>query len=404
MKNSIKLVVLLALLSGCGRKAYIDEQVQYVQDQMRVLLANAGEPNGRNFPRSTREDGSLGTTNMYDWTSGFFPGSLWYIDELTGSDEWRRQAEAWTGSLDSLKTFTGTHDLGFMIYCSFGNGARLDDAKRAEYEQVIVTAAFALISRWSPDTGVIRSWNSFRGMDDTRFEYPVIIDNMMNLEMLFAASRITGDDTYRRIAVSHADSTLKNHFRGDWSTYHVVGYDPETGAVVGKRTWQGYADNSTWARGQAWAIYGFTMAYRETGDRRYMDAAVAAAEWYLERLPEDMVPYWDFGAGKEGFTPGERSYANEYPGTTDRDASAAAIVCSALFELSDLAERKDFRVKAVEMLKALGSPAYRAPVGDNGGFMIMHCTGALPLRSEIDAPLVYADYYYLEALARYAKD
>ncbi len=332
-------------------------------------------------------------------TSGFFPGTLWYLYELTGEERWLAQARKWTSALDSLKSFKGTHDLGFMIYCSFGNGMRLEPSK--EYGEVIVTAAEALASRWSPETKVIKSWNGFRGHDGTHFEYPVIIDNMMNLEMLFAASRITGDPKYRDIAVAHADATLKNHFREDWSTYHVVGYDPESGKVVGKRTWQGYSDNSTWARGQAWAIYGFTMAWRETDDDRYLTAAVEAADFYLARLPEDLVPVWDLDAGREGYVPAERSHASKYAGAEQRDASAAAIVCSALFELSEAAGRKDLLKKAEQMLRSLSSPAYRAAVGDNGGFMLMHCTGAIPLRSEIDRPLTYADYYYMEALTRY---
>jgi hypothetical protein len=397
MKKMIFLGAALAVLAGCSRTHY----VQHAEEQTRVLLANAGEPNGKNFPRSTRANGDFVGTNMYDWTSGFFPGTLWYLHELSGKEEWRAEAEQWTGALDSLKTWTGTHDLGFMIYCSFGNGARLDEAKRAEYEAVIVTAANSLITRWSPKTGVIKSWNSFRGHDGTRFAYPVIIDNMMNLEMLFAASRISGDPKYRDIAISHADTTLKNHFRDDWSTYHVVAYDPETGEVAGKRTWQGYSDNSTWARGQAWAIYGYTMAYRETRDERYLNAATKAADWYIAHLPEDMVPAWDFNAGQDGYTPDAGSYASKDAGTQYKDASAAALVSSALAELSEYAGRKDLYKKGKAMLDALNSPAYRAPVGANGGYLIMHCTGAMSLRSELDVPLCYADYYYVEALKRY---
>ncbi len=393
------LAIVMAVLSvsGCSRISY----VRYAEQQTQVLLKNAGEPNGENFPRSVRANGDFAGTNMYDWTSGFFPGTLWYLYDLTGEDGWRAEAEQWTGALDSLKTWTGTHDLGFMIYCSFGNGARLDADKKAEYEAVIVTAADALYTRWSPKTGVIKSWNGMRAHDGTRFEYPVIIDNMMNLEMLFAASRITGDSKYRDIAVAHADVTLKNHFRDDWSTYHVVAYDPETGEVVGKRTWQGYSDNSTWARGQAWAIYGYTMAYRETWDERYLNAAVKAADWYLAHLPEDLVPVWDFNAGQEGYTPDAGSYALKEAGTDKKDASAAALVCSALAELSEFSDRKDLYKKGKAMLKSLNSPAYRAPVGSNGGYMLMHCTGAMSLRSEIDVPLCYADYYYIEALKRY---
>jgi rhamnogalacturonyl hydrolase YesR len=383
---------------SCAGVRFVSENTRYAAEQTRVLLERAGRPDGTNFPRSVREDGSFVGTNMYDWTSGFFPGTLWYLYALTGDEQWHAQARQWTGALDSLKTFRGTHDLGFMIYCSFGNGELLDPSQ--EYRDVIVEAADALSTRWSPKTGVIKSWNGFRGWDDTRFEYPVIIDNMMNLEMLFAASRITGDQKYRDIALSHADTTLKNHLRDDFSSYHVVGYNPETGAVEGKRTWQGYSDNSTWARGQAWAVYGFTMAHRETGERRYLDAAVGAADWYLAHLPDDMVPAWDFNAGQEGYTPGARSHASRYAGVSNKDASAAAIVCSALFDLARQAGRPDYRRKAEAMLRSLASPEYRAAMGANGGFMLMHCTGAIPLRSEIDVPLVYADYYFMEALTK----
>lgn len=393
----LALFVVALVVSGCSRMGY----VRYAEEQTQVLLENAGEPNGLNFPRSIRANGDFVGTDMYDWTSGFFPGTLWYLYELSDNEKWRSEAELWTSALDSLKTWTGTHDLGFMIYCSFGNGARLDTAKKAEYETVIVTAADALATRWSPKTGVIKSWNGMRAHDGTRFEYPVIIDNMMNLEMLFAASRITGDTKYHDIAVSHADATLKNHLREDGSSYHVVAYDPETGEVAGKRTWQGYSDNSTWARGQAWAIYGFTMAYRETRDERYLNAAVKAADWFIAHLPEDLVPAWDFNAGEDGYTPAAGSHATKDAGVSYKDASAAALVCSALAELSEFSGRKDFYSRGKSMLKSLSSAAYRAPVGGNGGFMIMHCTGAMPLRSELDVPLCYADYYYIEALTRY---
>ncbi len=348
MRRSVVLAVLAGFaLAGCSRVGYIERQT-------KVLLSEVGEPDGKNFPRSEGE-----ATNMYDWTSGFFPGSLWYINELSNGG-WEERAREWTSALDSLKHYRGTHDLGFMIYCSHGHAAD------GRYDGVIVDAAEALSTRWSPRTGVIKSWNGFRSWDgEVRSEYPVIIDNMMNLELLFAASKVTGDPKYRDIAVSHADKTMENHFREDGSTYHVVCYDPQTGDVTGRKTWQGYSDNSTWARGQAWAIYGYTMCARESGATRYLDMAVKAADWYLAHLPQDMVPYWDFNVGQEGYIPAKRSYASEYDGRGLRDVSAAAITCSALFELSKLSGRRDFRVAAEQMLRTLWKE-YRAEEGTNG--------------------------------------
>jgi hypothetical protein len=287
-----------------------------------------------------------------------------------------------------------------MVYCSYGNAERLDP--HPEYRDLLVESAGSLATRFSDSTGVIKSWNGFRPWDESpRFEYPVIIDNMMNLELLFYASTVTGDSKYRDIAVRHADATLKNHFREDGSSYHVVGYDPSTGAVLGGKTAQGYSDNSMWARGQAWGIYGFTMVYRETGEERFRDMAIKATDVYLKGLPEDLIPLWDFNAGQPGFTPGERSRAAEFPGAELRDASAGAIVCSALFELGRLADRPDYIDAAIRMLHSLASPAYRAPLGDNADFLIEHCVGSIPHGFEVDKPIVYADYYFLEALTRY---
>lgn len=401
LKLSCLFLMLLFLISGCSneKEKFIKENTDFAVAQTDNMLHALGQPNGENYPRSMKDNGELVVTGMYDWTPGFFPGSLWYLYELTGDAKWKVEAEKWTGSLEPLKTFTGHHDLGFMMYCSYGNAERL--AAKPEYKDILIESANSLSTRFSEKTQTIKSWNSFSTWDDSfKSSYPVIIDNMMNLEMLFYASKVTGDKRYYNIAVAHSDATLKNQFREDSGTYHVVSYDTITGQAVNKATAQGFSDNSTWARGQAWAIYGFTMVYRETQDKRYLDAATKAADYYLKNLPEDLVPVWDFNVGESGYLPGNRSYAVEFQEKL-KDASAGAIVCSALFELGELSGNKTYTDNAVKMLYSLASPAYRASLGSNADFLLMHCVGSIPHRFEIDKPLVYADYYFLEALVRY---
>lgn len=397
-------VAILMLLTACSDKQkeeFIKENTGFSVTQTEKMLEQVGAPTGKNYPRTMRNDSTLAVTGMYEWTSGFFPGSLWYLYELTGEDKWKVEAEKWTASLEPLKTFTGHHDLGFMMYCSYGNAERL--ASKPEYKDILMESANSLSTRFDEQTGVIKSWNRFKPWNDSiTYDYPVIIDNMMNLEMLFYASKISGDKKYYDIAVKHADATLKNQFREDFSTYHVVSYDTISPNVVSKNTAQGFSDNSTWSRGQAWAIYGFTMTYRETKDEKYLDAAIKATDHFLSNLPEDLIPLWDFNVGMDGYTPGQRSYAAEFQEKL-RDASAGAIVCSALFELGELSNNKTYTEKAIKMLHSLASPAYRAPLGKNADFLIMHCVGSIPHKSEIDKPLVYADYYFLEALLRYKK-
>ncbi len=393
-----------ALLCGGAKKsdknAFVDENTSFAAAQTRLMLSSLGEPTGRNFPRRTSDKGQMQTTGMNDWTSGFFPGSLWYLYELTGDKAWKESAEKWTMSLEPVKTNKGTHDIGFMMYCSFGNAERL--APNPEYVDILVESANSLCTRYNPAAKVIKSWNGGTSWDGNRWEFPVIIDNMMNLELLFYASKVTGDSKYRDIAVSHANTTLKNHLRPDFSSYHVVNYDEKTGAVLNSQTCQGYSDNSTWSRGQAWAVYGYTVMYRETKDPAYLEAAKKTAKYFIDHLPKDMVPYWDFNIGMAGYVPGKNSYAAKSEELVrSRDASASAVVCSALFELADLAKQPYYRKVAVKILESLSSPAYRAKPGEYGNFIIMHSTGSVPHRAEIDVALVYADYYYLEALARY---
>jgi len=318
-----------------------------------------------------------------EWTSGFFPGSLWYIYELTEDEKWKIPAEKHTEALDTIQYLTNTHDVGFMINCSYGNGLRLTGNKA--YEKVIVQAAKSLITRYKPGAGIIQSWNANPKKD---WKCPVIIDNMMNLELLFNATQISGDSTFYRIAVSHADQTIKNHYRPDYGTWHVVDYDPEKGTIRHKNTAQGYSDESTWSRGQSWGIYGFVMCYRETNDPKYLHQAEKALEFVANHphYPADGVPYWDYDAP-------------DIPNTY-RDASAAAILASALYEISTYSTTKDYKAWADHILKTLAGTDYRAKVGENGYFLLMHSVGSLPANSEVDVPLNYADYYFLEALKR----
>jgi len=290
--------------------------------------------------------------------------------------------------IDSVKYLTWHHDVGFMINCSFGNAYRI--TKNEAYKEVMIKAAESLSTRFRPAAGVTQSWNVDRGWQSTRgWECPVIIDNMMNLELLFKVTEFSGDSSYYKMAVSHADKTMKNHFRPDYSSYHVVDYDPETGEVRKKNTAQGYAHESAWARGQAWAIYGYTVCYRYTKDPKYLQQSEGIAEFIFSHpnMPEDLVPYWDFNAPEIPYEP--------------RDASAAAIIASALYELSAYSENgREYQQTADKIVESLSSPTYRAAIGTNSYFLLMHSVGSIPHGQEIDVPLNYADYYFLEALYR----
>jgi len=379
------------------KEAFAKAKAQY--SFMLEKAKNPAKP-----PRTTKPDGSLFfSPDIYDWTSGFFAGDLWYTYEATKDETIKKEAIKFTEALDSLKWFTGHHDLGFMLYCSYGNAYRLTHDEK--YKAVLVKGAKSLASRFNPITGTIKSWNQRTSWDGkTVWNFPVIIDNMMNLELLFFASKVTGDTMYRHIAVTHALTTMKNHIRQNNSTYHVVNYDTLTGKVLNQETFQGYANNSTWARGQAWGIYGYTMTYKETGDKRFLETAQRLADFYITntRLPKDKVPYWDFNVNQPGYKPLFKYDAQKYA-NIPRDASAAAIVASALIDLSKFSGKKgiDYKQAAIEMLQSLSSNSYTAEIGTNNNFVLKHCTGSLPHGSEIDVPLVYADYYYLEALMRY---
>ncbi|MGN6180708.1 MAG: glycoside hydrolase family 88 protein [Mucilaginibacter sp.] len=354
------------------------------ENQAEVMLSAIGQAKASGAtgvsPRTLTADGNLLLVPARDWCSGFFPGELWYLYEYTGDNKWLNAAKTFTTPIEEQKTNGGTHDMGFKIYCSVGNAYRL--TKDPHYKDVIIEAAKTLSTRFNPKVGCIKSW------DNKEWQFPVIIDNMMNLELLFEATKLSGDSSFYKIAVSHANTTMKNHFRADYSSYHVVSYDPETGAVLKKQTYQGYADGSAWARGQSWALYGYTMCYRETKNKAYLHQAENIAKFILNNpnLPKDLIPYWDYNS----------------PGIPDepRDASAGAVMASALYELSTYsANGKLYRSKANLVVKNL-TEHYAAMPGTNKGFILLHSTGSKPSNTEIDMPLSYADYYYLEALLR----
>lgn len=393
-------VLVLIACSGEESTETVKRGFERAEEQLSNQLQAV--PQTTDYPRTIGKDGNLRVTHKNDWTEGFYPGCLWYVYEYTNKDNWKEAAIRWTEALEPLKKLTNHHDIGFLMYCSFGNAYRLTGNEA--YKDVLVEAARSLCTRFSEKTGSIKSWNyrkSWNGRDE--WFYPVIIDNMMNLELLYFATKVTGDSIYAQIANRHAETTAKNQFREDYSNYHVVNYDEETGEVLNQATCQGFSDNSAWARGQAWAIYGYTMAYRETHRKDFLEMAVHTADFWLNypNLPEDGVPYWDFNAGQEGYVP-DWNYDPQKFKVMPRDASAAAIAASAFLELADyVADGEKYSAAAGHILKSLTSPAYLAEPGTNCNFILMHSVGSIPHGEEIDVPLIYADYYYLEALMRY---
>lgn len=396
MKALFKLCPLLfaatVVTSAAGSPAsdFINENVAHAANQYRGHLDTIDSIGHFVNPRTTLPDGSIWYVPVDDWCSGFFPGSLWYLGELTGDQDWSRRAADYTETLDSAQYLTWHHDVGFIIGSSYLNGYRLGG--KEQYADVVVNAARSLATRFRPGAGVIQSWNVDKGWQSERgWACPVIIDNMMNLEIMFEATRLTGDSTFYDIAVSHANTTMAHHFRPDFSCYHVVDYDPATGDVRHRQTAQGYADESSWARGQAWALYGYTMCYRYTGDPNYIYQAIKVCDMIFNTpsMPDDLVPYWDYNAPNIPSEP--------------RDASAAACTASALYELSTYLPGRGYKELADKVVASLSSPAYRAATGENNHFLLMHSVGSIPHGHEIDVPINYADYYYLEALLRKKK-
>jgi len=387
------LCLVLISFSSCNHTKKTDSKLSEAENQLDLLVKSVDNNFNGKFnpatdtlvafaPRSINSDKSLRLVKSKDWCSGFFAGCLWEMYEITGDKKWEESALRFTLPIENQKFNGGTHDMGFKIMPSFGKAYQFTDD--TTYRNILIQAAKTLCTRFNPTVGCIKSW------DTNKWKYPVIIDNMMNLELLFWATQQTGDSVYYNIAVTHAKTTMKNHFRKDYSSYHVVDYDPETGNVIQKNTHQGYADESSWARGQGWALYGFTMVYRETHNKIFLEQAKNVASYILNfpGMPEDLIPYWDY-------------MAPDIP-NAPRDASAAAVTASALYELSSYVQNTDKAIylKAANKIMNSLSTKYSSAPGTNYGFILDHSTGHKPGNSEIDVPIIYSDYYYLEALIR----
>lgn len=379
----LSLIIGASHMQGQSLKNIVDQALTFSEKQY-LLMAQKYEDEDGMLPRSF-ENGKDVKSDSRWWCSGFFPGSLWYIYENSKNPLILKYAKLYTDRIEREKFTTDNHDVGFMIYCSFGNGYRL--TKNNHYKEVMLTAAKSLSTRYNPKVGLIRSWD----FNKDKWQYPVIIDNMMNLELLLWASANSDNPKFKEIALSHADKTIEYHFRPDNSSYHVVSYDTITGVPHIKQTHQGYSDESSWSRGQAWGLYGYTYLYRETKDERYLDQAKKIATYMINHphMPKDYIPYWDFDAP-------------DIPNTL-RDVSAATIMASALIDLSKFVDQKtskEYKNVVEKQIRTLSTPEYTAKLGENGDFILKHSVGALLLNSEIDVPLTYADYYYLEALTK----
>lgn len=392
-RGVIVLLVTMAAVVSCNRKESMEDLTARVFERAAVQMAamdvaldsaSALNPDKAIYPRSINKDGSLMTSHYKWWCSGFYPGSLWYVYEYTGDERYKELALKYQAGLEPLRFRKDDHDIGFQLMCSYGNCLRLTGNQ--ECVPVLIDGANSLATRYDPEVGCTRSW-SFG-----KWSFPVIIDNMMNMELLLKATEMGGDEHLKNVAIAHARTTMKNHFRDDKSCFHLVDYDPETGAVVGKQTVQGYADNSAWARGQAWAIYAYPMIYRFTNDQEMLDHAIAIAEYLLPRVPVDGIPYWDYDAP-------------DIPEDV-RDASAAAVMACGLIELStyvDAEKAARYLAVAEKSLRTLASDEYLAAEGELYGFLLKHSTGNKNRDQEVDVPLTYADYYFLEALMRWQK-
>ncbi|RQO77102.1 glucuronyl hydrolase [Pedobacter sp. KBW01] len=396
MKKAFCLIVLATtlLLNGYAAPVQNDPPASWLKKTTDIIAFQLNKASqtykpGQN-PRSVNPNGTVRIAGLTDWTTGFFPGSLWYGYELTGDQNLADEAKKFTLALDSIRNITNTHDLGFMLYCSYGNAFRLTGDKA--YLPVLADGAKHLAARFNPKVGVIRSW------DFAWWHYPVIIDNMMNLEYLYWGAKTFNSPNYAAIANAHATTTMKNHYRKDFSSYHVVDYDAATGKVLKKATHQGLTDESAWARGQAWGLYGYTMCYKNSKNPAFLTQAENIAKFIMNHpsLQKDKIPAWDLDV--------HNADDLDTDGAAPRDASAAAVIASALLDLStQVKDGQKYFNYAEDILKTLSSDAYLAKPGENQYFILKHSVGAFLYNSEIDTPLDYADYYYLEALNRYKK-
>lgn len=404
--NRLFFAFLIFLLVSCEEQKLIEKGFARAAEQYQLMYEST--PPGM-YPRTVNNSGEtrfIGAEPLKsgaNWTNGFYPGILWMLYAHTGDLAWKVKAEKVTRALEVQKDQIYHHDIGFIIMSSFGKAYEYSSSEY--YRNIIIHSAESQLTRFSEITGTTRSWDKWTSRGGTyTTEYPVIIDNLMNLDLLFKAYELTGDDKFLKPALSHADKTMANHIREDGSAYHLVAYDPETGEVDARKTSQGFSDSSAWSRGQAWAIYGFTMCYRFTRNPDYLATAMKAADFFInhKNLPEDFIPYWDFNIGE--FSDYEWAYDPARFDEEPRDASAAAATASALLELKDYVDdpvkSREYRDAAVKMLKSLATPEYMAEKGQNNYFLLKHSVASVPHDSSIDKPEAYADYYFLEALLK----
>lgn len=387
-QTSLLLFLLFFTAISLNAQVHLNKEIKYCANQARKTLSAIPDSTSICLPRSIKAgDKDWRFVDYKDWTSGFWPGTLWYLFEATKDSNFRKLAHKFSMELEPLsKEKAYDHDLGFQIFCSFGNGYRI--TKNPLYKKIILATADTLATLYNSKVGTILSWPR----EVTTFgAHNTIIDNMINLELLFWASKNGGNKKLYKMAETHALTTMKNHFREDNSSYHVVLYDSVTGKKIKGITHQGYSDNSMWARGQSWAIYGFTMCYRETKNPVFLSFAQKVADVYLRKLPKDLIPYWDFNAPDISNAP--------------KDVSAACVTASALLELctfvKDSAKAKLYKAKALKILQVLSTSYYQSR--EKNSAFLLHSTGHKPKNSEVDVSINYADYYFIEALLRLKK-
>lgn len=334
------------------------------------------------FPRSMEANGQVRGVPSKDWTSGFYPGSLLSLYQLTGDSIFLDRAVQWVPYIEKEQWNGGTHDMGFKVFCSVGQAYKI--TRDPHYKDVIVQSAKTLSTRFNPAVGSIKSWDFVQ----QGWQFPVIIDNMMNLELLFEATILFGDSTFYKVAETHAKTTMKNHYREDGSAYHVIDYDPGTGAVLQRLTHQGYAPESVWSRGQAWGLYGFTMAYRYTNNPDFLHHAIRIADFIINhpRMPEDGIPYWDM--------------EDPLGANAPRDVSAASVIASACYELFKYSKDDIHMNFADKIMESLGAGPYILKQDSEAPFILAKSVGNWPKKDEMNLPISYADYYFLEALLR----